>query len=702
MNKLNKSVLTLGAIGASLAPVVVAVACVGSSVDNSDIVVIKTTWAKSGPQYKALDAVVKQYNDTKKDEVGFKTVKVVHVQGGYGTILPIELKEIKNNHMKNVANLFIDYPDALGQLVSIEKELNFNIHGLSRDQFEEAFTDVNDEIGGVDKGGFYSIPFSKSTDMMTINIPVMANIIKTMSASDKITFVPGIDIEYREAVGNAPIVKPVSSITKKINEYILAAEVSESLESEELTYIENAWEEDTAGSASLTGAPMLVNDDTFKSYEKLLAFITAAQTYFSGLNGKDDSIHVMGHDAPTNMLYTMAFGKKGSDMSQFLFKKGSDPNEKGLDYLYKDAGSTEEETLKSVLGMLHPSISNGGLFINGGGSYTSTEMIKHNFAISIGSTAGYSYNFNGTNAASASVKLAKAKGTMEKGDDYKLGKYDVSFGRPLPAHLAKGAIASTIGKYNNPVYPNTYTGVLGKYDIKISEAIVSEAINTAVEATTVDAPIAGYFVEDVIGTYDRYVGGVHAFDKRKSSMYVPATSVVVKQITDAQTLQKEEVVFTTAPLKVGADDSNGVLMSQGPSIIGIKTNKVMDMASTIFIKWFFDKNNLMTKESNSPSVAEYFTKTSQYIIPYKDAFKVRNSYKEGTKIAFDAFQNANTAESGIKLFESPVDLFSGRVRKSIFDIVLRENWSGYVHSRGTKTPEEIYALIKKLTVALLR
>jgi len=176
--KVLKTSLTLASIAAVAAPIATVVACGSSSTAISDKIIIKYTWAANGKAVKALQTIVDQYNNNVARSGDLK-VELVHVEGGYGAAVDLDIKDIKNHNMTSVANLVIDYPDSAGKLsdfaldfskLNDSESLWEHIEGGKEGNF------VTNIVEGHQPGAF-SVPLSKSTGMTSIDVPVISYLI---------------------------------------------------------------------------------------------------------------------------------------------------------------------------------------------------------------------------------------------------------------------------------------------------------------------------------------------------------------------------------------------------------------------------------------------------------------------------------------------------------------------------------------------
>ncbi len=668
MKKFKKIGLTVTATAFAIAaPVATVISCGKGSNKNDKVVLIKAGWAKNGPQFKAFQKVVDRYNATKPK---YK-VKFQNIEGGYGKIAPLELRDIKQKHMGPVSDLFIDYPDAVGQLAAQGAQLdlsNLGAGSIQRTDFEEQFMGVNDNIGGIKnhkKGkSIYEAPIAASTEMLSADMPVMQYILKELAKA-------GAKVEGIDANGEINTKTAVGTNT-------LLGQILNFKESKEDTIeVENIWGQimDTEAAKSLN-----ISEETFTNYKKISDFSAITQKAFG--NKADAEEYVLGIDAPTNTIYNTIFGQNDYDMSKFFTQK-----DEFTDFL----NPTSEKAKKIIkgLGLFQDAVQNGGIKLQGGGAYSSSDLVEHRAALTWGSTAGYSHNFTG--AMSHKVKIDGKQVDLGSHAKEVIREYKDEKGVAVKA--AGEIIGFTNDKHHNKVLKSTAASK-EKYDIKLSP----EATTLMENASQTSGNSIGWLSSAKGLKENDSIKKAYLAKKKYQYFAIDGSKVITDDKNAGKTLQQAEVAFAKAPKTVDGGD-NTTTMIQGPSLIGIKHGGQKDIETGKFVKWFFTTKDTIKDGDREYTPVQYFDKHAQYITPTANAFKDEKSeWEKGNALAYQAFHDMTQNKTKNHGFQAPVNRLSSTLRKNVFDVALKDSWSVAMHAnpKGTITAGDIYAQIKKI------
>uniref|UniRef100_UPI00133052D9 P68 family surface lipoprotein n=1 Tax=Mycoplasmoides pneumoniae TaxID=2104 RepID=UPI00133052D9 len=137
----------------------------------------------------------------------------------------------------------------------------------------------------------------------------------------------------------------------------------------------------------------------FENWHDLLDFSTRVAKSFTNVKGKDikkgtDIQGVLGVDSTPNSLFTSVFAAGGGDYNNFFYKI---ENGRADFSNFKNKG-TSYQNLQKVFGDFKGLIDKNGIFVNKGGSYSSNFQKFHQLAYSISSTSGFFYSFAGKSA----------------------------------------------------------------------------------------------------------------------------------------------------------------------------------------------------------------------------------------------------------------------------------------------------------------
>ncbi|TCG11313.1 P68 family surface lipoprotein [Mycoplasma todarodis] len=667
MKKFKKIGLTVTAAAVAVAaPVATVISCGKSSDKNDNVVLIKAGWAKNGPQFKAFQKVVDRYNATNPK---FK-VKFQNIEGGYGKIAPLELRDIKQKHMGPVSDLFIDYPDAVGQLAAQGAQLDLSDLGansVKRSDFEKQFMGVNDNIGGIKnhKQGksIYEAPIAASTEMLSADMPVMQYILKQLAAAGaKVT---GIDtngkIDPNAQVGSDTLLGQILNFKES---------------PEDTKEIKHIW-----GTISGTYNNVEIKADTFTDYKKIADFSATVQEAF----GKDASSesYVLGIDAPTNTIYNTIFGLNNYDMKEFFSQKDEFTS-------FLDGSGANAKKIKDGLRIFEKAVQTGGVKFQGGGAYSSSDLVEHRAALTWGSTAGYSHNFTG--AMSHKTKIDGKMVDLGSHTKEVIKSYKDSTGKTITA--SGDIVGYTNDKHHNKVYANNVdSSKVGKYDKKLSADATKLFKAAPASENTIGWLSSAKGLKDTASIKEAYVvaGKYHYFA-------IEAKAVKTDGHDAGKTLQQKEVAFAKAPKTVNGGKKT-TTMIQGPSLIGIKHGGQKDIETGKFVKWFFTTKDTIKDGDREYTPVKYFDKHAQYITPTAGAFKdAKSDWDKGNALAYKAFHDMTQDSKNNFGFQAPVNRLSSTLRKNVFDVALKDSWSVAMHSnpKATIGAEDIYAQIKKL------
>ncbi len=663
---------TIAGMSAVAAPLATVISCGNSKVSNK--VLIKTGWSKTGPQYRAFQQVVDRYNKTNPK---FKVI-LQSMEGGYGKVGPTDLRDVKLKHFDTVSDLFIDYPDAAGLIAASGVELDFASLGpnsIQRSDFEKKFMGVNDRIGGIQKShnkpgkSIYAAPIAASTEMLSGDLPALkialANIAKA-----------GGKVKGLKSDGTVdPAVK--------IKEGSLLSQIIKYTATDDDATVRSLWGTDEAflkAANSANVSKLNIDETTFEDYTKIVEFSTAIQKAY-GKTAKSD-VYVLGLDAPTNQIFQAIASVNDYDMDKFFYQKN--------EYKKWMKDGKEKEAIIKALKIFQPGINSGAVKFHGGGVFTSLDLVEHSAMISWGSTAGYSHNYKSV--------IRKFTFGAQKLNEHTYPIVNQYSYKGVQKTLAdfKGAIGfKHSGRHYNKIYPNTFKGIVGKYDTKLDKVgtdwlLKQKAdskhqlgwISNTTNVMVADANKATKFIDH---------------NKNTGALIATSEVRVTTPHNDSKTIQRSEVGFSFAPSTVDSETKHTVMV-QGPSLIGIKHGGQKDIETGKFVKWFFTTKDKMDLKQGSSiiklSPIEYFDKFAGYITPIAGAFNPGNEkkYWNGNLFSYKAFEEmvSNPNYFG---FQAPVNKKSSALRRNVFDSALRDSWSIPQHAKPNEpiSAEKIYA-----------
>lgn len=111
--------------------------------------------------------------------------ELIHVEGGYSAIHKNLSMAFEAKDSDKLPNLIVDYPDSLGTLAKYDMQVELASaanKSAIQNLFSKDFLSVNDQIGGIDAGGLYTLPIAKAIDMATFNKPVFVHLLSELEA----------------------------------------------------------------------------------------------------------------------------------------------------------------------------------------------------------------------------------------------------------------------------------------------------------------------------------------------------------------------------------------------------------------------------------------------------------------------------------------------------------------------------------------
>ena len=393
-------------------------------VDDGKIKLASSLTSKSAS--KALQAIVKKYNEVKKP--GDYHIEITQIAGGYDGGRSDLQTRVNVKDTTNFYNLILNYPDLVSTLGRVGMELPFD--NVKVDKLSPRFLDFNNRISAISKPGIYGIPVSLSTEVLSINGPVLHYILnnakkKEGTLNQKMTS----SSEGKNSSGTLTVATDTetSSLWKKIEDSAKANGKSDEKgkgkkkdnksatfslvqlkQTQEKTddsqdtknsddQVKKSWGEYQEVDGVLKNFEFKAS--IFENWHDLLDFSTRVAKSFTNVKGKDikkgtDIQGVLGVDSTPNSLFTSVFAAGGGDYNNFFYKI---ENGRADFSNFKNKG-TSYQNLQKVFGDFKGLIDKNGIFVNKGGSYSSNFQKFHQLAYSISSTSGFFYSFAGKSA----------------------------------------------------------------------------------------------------------------------------------------------------------------------------------------------------------------------------------------------------------------------------------------------------------------
>ena len=399
-------------------------------VDDGKIKLAFSLTSKSASN--ALQAIVKKYNEVKKP--GDYPIEITQIAGGYDGGRSDLQTRVNVKDTTNFYNLILNYPDLVSTLGRVGMELPFD--NVKVDKLSPRFLDFNNRISAISKPGIYGIPVSLSTEVLSINGPVLHYILKSAKGDSdnvKVSQRTGETTQKSKVTNPLKINTQNDPATKDLWEKIEASAKAngksnkdgqtkgkkkvEKSSSSSLVNLKQSTDQTTTDDGSQKSDNKIKESwgeyqevdgglknfefkaSIFENWHDLLDFSTRVAKSFKKIhensNKKGNDIQgILGVDSTPNSLFTSVFAAGGGDYNNFFYKI---ENGRADFSNFKNKG-TSYQNLQKVFGDFKGLIDKNGIFVNKGGSYSSNFQKFHQLAYSISSTSGFFYSFAGNSA----------------------------------------------------------------------------------------------------------------------------------------------------------------------------------------------------------------------------------------------------------------------------------------------------------------
>ena len=657
--KLNKkALLSLGTLASIVAPIAATVSCgsaTGGGFDgrydtaNNKEVVVQTTWSSGGTQIRALTDLANKYNEVQKNEPGFLPVKVNHIEGGYGAAASKTITKITAHDTATLPNLIVDYPAAAAQMKAYEMQLDFksDANGLDTSKIDSNQLHFMNNIGGVKENEVVAVPMGISTEMVFVNKPLMKHFFEVLKSQ-------GANID----ISKPGLVQDIDGV---------------SITPEDQGAITALWGAVPASGNSLNG--FVVNNDTFKSYEGLIELGNKVMAA-TGKNAQDTkNLHFMGNDSPGNLEFVLTESLKAKAEYDAVISKGADTFVKN-DWYH---GGKAKANMNKANDLIVSGLKTGSLWLGGGGEFGSNLFVDHKMALTVGSTAGYTHQYDSHSGNISVLTLKDGKKEELKGPST-AGGFD--------------QIASyTNGHYENQIKSSTHT--MNKHDThNVKSQSAADDAKFQAATTNGDFITSNPAAEGIANSTTITVKDIH--DKDVKLTIIPAGDSSITQINAGTRVNKSDLYVTeNVALKATKDSTRSTLLPQGPGLVGVHSNAKGDKATAMFVNWLYSGVQVNFGDANNPqnmTPADYFAKKAYYIVPTTD-YLTKTYSSDSLKNAKASLQAAQTANNNIFFTDVPVDETSSPLR-SYFESSLKAARDAYHTGNATPTADSIYNEIK--------
>lgn len=612
---------------------------------------IYSTFSANGTQDKAIRDTVAVYNAT--NGTGYD-VEVVSEEGGYpGTPGTLKTRFASKDKAK-ASNLAFGYADHLGVIAQYQMGSDLaaatdeaNKVNLST-TFNEEFTKINDEIVFLPKGGAYFVPITRSVDQLAINKPLFKMLLADAEAEG-------------------------ATVDAALKTYVDYTGASTNYTAEEVEMRKKWVKKHESPANRLTGKTY--NTAMLKDQLKLLDFADEVRALYN-----DGNTWVFGVDSVVNFVYSMTYSMAGGNMNDFLFYK--DATTGRIQRKFLEAG-TAQTNLQTVYNRIKTSVEKGSLYVRyGAESYSSAYQTLHEMAMSIGSTAGYTYNYIANAVSTVNIGANQA---LTLGDQISLNPNYIENDPTVEVLPASGVTAvknnahyATFGKYGNRIYlsSSTYDHTTNadasnrKYWVKLPNAASDTFLRDTLASPTNGSKLYISLPADS-SKYEAATGAdlakIAHFDTNTATPPLKRYMAIADaQTSTAQTLQQAELGIDMVPTNwTGTATANAVSLLQGPAFLSMHVNEKEDEETRKFVKWMLTGTadfGTGQEAVTGKNPAEWFNEKAGYILPSKTvlAGSAPSGWNAGQKIAFDTIKAVNAGT--IKGFENHVDYTTAEMR----------------------------------------
>ncbi|WP_426461078.1 P68 family surface lipoprotein [Mycoplasma hafezii] len=681
----------------------------GFMIDERESILLGTSFSESGFQGKAIAALVSAYNEyvaQHKAENPFLKPVVVKVLGsGYpnaANTLELDLNAGASS-TKTFVNMAINYNAIASKLAAKNMLLSFNsvVPQLNVDitNFAKQFSNANFQIADIENLSTYSLPLFKSTNIMSINAPVLYYIVKNIldnggKLADNQETKDFYQLLEEKGKGDWDGVKSLWDIPVLNIKDIIAEELTSS------------------------NSAAIFDVNIFKNYVDLLKFSSFAQKLFANSFNQNEpykaAVHMFGiDDMPAVFEASMASLAEGDLKNTHSY---SYTNNGVIDVAFDGLQNNDvaSQNARLIYNDLVKATQDGAIIIQPGGAYSSNQQKLHKFAFALSSTAGYEYSYykNGDEG----YRFVSPTNTLFD-VNYDIATNYQSF-RTLDKTDAEGQLG-ILGKYKSPIYSlNNQTHKIGIYDIQPlsekDEEQIKGAIDKSHNALTFTFKLNSELLKDTkmiekMKSHPNYAGTlkIGGDDKKQAFLFIinnakteklnnsnakpeildfaKSLGYTVQLLNTTNQLNENELITLPAPLQWDREHKTKVIFTQGPSLIGVKSNEIDDLATKAFAKWLItdekakfiidpkkpDKFQLLTPKQFIAKSFSYITPIKGYENTTDEEIKLMYGKNNFLITSFNTFKNG-ALDKDVVLYEEPAASGSTTFRDSLraaFDAV---------------------------------
>ncbi|MGX9383112.1 MULTISPECIES: P68 family surface lipoprotein [unclassified Mycoplasma] len=722
MPKLKKTKTILFALAAVTTPVV-ALTSASCNKTKSDFeipernrVVLATTYTPQSDlkRYSALVDLVTKYNEyVKKTNEEIKEssnpkqslLKPVELQYFAGSLndLYLNLKlKLNAKDVNTIPNAVLAYPSTAVLLSSYNKLLD--LKNVDTSDIKDEFLKANSNLIGPKNIQVGLLPFGKSSEVMTVDLPLLGYILTTLNTKYD-SYLKNLTQEQKVNL-KTNLISATNSETlqKAINLW-----KSDSISENERNLIQELWKLDKANFDFSKVQNFTLDDSIIYTYDNQISF---ANFLANSLETNTNEFFVLGVDSVVNYLYLQMFNAAKGDFKNYYLQPGTKKNYL-IDYwkvLNGSQNDTNSKEFYSRIKQIVDLINTKRFYVQRDSSrdFNSSRLqTAHKVLFGSGSTLAYNY-----------VRFAQdpffyknqnisywANGDLIK--DQETTKMTIgSKIYMLPTDIDKKQKVVSLLNFDSNNKPTTAskTQILTENLISINK-FMENANNAKVLYNSTEAKefiinnlsdFVKFYVFDTSNpmTEEQYNSVYKTIDdintayasnlavKDKLEKISELEKSLPKQVDSwwllkdfkpqGNKLSLKNTLITTPPQKNNDEDPNynGAYVLQGPSIVAIDAGQKNNASTLAFINWLYSDDFKQSwsdlKEGVELTPVEYFAYRAGYLFPSKNF--IEQSPNLNTNAFLDIFikQVQKTEQGdGQVPFEEPADKNSDKFRGTL-------------------------------------
>ncbi|MBN0919668.1 P68 family surface lipoprotein [[Mycoplasma] gypis] len=663
--------------------------------EQSQSLKIMTSYGPSNDlkRYNALKSVIEEYNKyvklNKDKNQNLQPVELkVSADSLQGLYSKINL-DLRAKNTKNFGNLVLAYPSSA--VLAGTFDMLLDLDSVNTDYINPEFLKINQSLSGLKKDKKWILPFGRSSEVLTVDKPLLGYIVQEM------------DKQYKKQKHVSILDENNSDILKSSIELFNSDKITEN----ERTRIEELWKFDQYNLDFSKLSLEKLSDDILDSYDQMIEFTKFVNSTLNDNENYSDTLYTMGIDSIANFVYLQLFNDAKNDFSKYFLQPKEGASYK-LDYkkVLSDPESKEYQTFAKYIEKTLELINSGRTYIQRDPTYdfnSARIQTTHKMIFATGTTLAYNYvrfvqnsflykgkdisylangfakrnkdDTNNSDTLAFNVGLDKftldlnsqsqhdefAKGVAET-NQLKLIKNFLGDNNSIKTLYASNE-AKKLAQSNND-FQKIYLPRDWSSEGKYTDAEKQQIINTITAIQKINPNKINEIAElekQLPNSVDRWF--------------------LLKNVAESQSDKyqlKLSNTLITPQVRYNSKNSGerGSFILQGPSLMALHSNEKQDKATLEFIKWLYDENNLITWEDLNKKTTpetriklipiEYFAYKSNYIFPSNNFFNQSKHLKinEFASTFIKATEEINLGK-GVSTFEEPVDESSDTFRNAI-------------------------------------